>query len=333
MYHRLSNEETEPETQAETPNKNGCEGWQKNFCVVMVSVLLLIYLLSDNKSTAEEESAFDFKKLNNVEFADKAQILVVNKSPSPKKLRMYNSDFAMLTHTPEDDVYISKSIQNGKFWDQHTSQLLIAELSAEKPNFLEIGVNIGSIFVPVAHRSESLGGKAIGIEANAENFGLADANIILNGLKKSVGIHRAITDDRKAMPESVMSSSHGNRGGSSVSTDSEAGEMKTPTIELDELFEKDPVEFCRIGAMKLDVEGFEAKALYGGMRFLQKCKPCFIRLEFTPMFLKKYGTPAQKFLNDMKDIGYADKNFDSEAFIASGKIQTDINLRHETCII
>ena len=64
MYHRLSNEETEPETQAKTPNKNGCEGWQKNFCVVLVAVLLLIYLLSGNKSTAEEESAFDFKKLN-----------------------------------------------------------------------------------------------------------------------------------------------------------------------------------------------------------------------------------------------------------------------------
>ena len=59
-----------------------------------------------------------------------------------------------------------------------------------------------------------------------------------------------------------------------------------------------------LALIKLDVEGSEGKVIEGGIELITKFHVPFIFLEFTPSYLKKYGTEPKQLLQLFADNGY-----------------------------
>lgn len=89
------------------------------------------------------------------------------------------------------------------------------------------------------------------------------------------------------------------------------GTMKATT--LDTLVESGAIDLGTVGqtVMKIDVEGFEPFAMFGGKESLRRGRPRFILSEFTARMLNDHpvatgydGKLSLAYLNTMADLGY-----------------------------
>jgi hypothetical protein len=79
---------------------------------------------------------------------------------------------------------------------------------------------------------------------------------------------------------------------------------KTEMVSLD-AFLDDPIARGKIGAVKMDVEGYEHGVLRGGMDVLLRSGVPFILTEFTPSLLQGKGGNPGEFVKAFLDAGYA----------------------------
>jgi len=80
----------------------------------------------------------------------------------------------------------------------------------------------------------------------------------------------------------------------------------TPTLMIDDL----NLEICDL--IHLDIEGYEKKALLGGIKTINRCKPVIV-IEFFAPWLARYGTT----INEIEDI------LSSQSYIFACEIQGD----------
>ena len=77
-----------------------------------------------------------------------------------------------------------------------------------------------------------------------------------------------------------------------------------------------------IALMKIDIEGYEYKALIGGKELITKYHVPFIVLEFSPSFLKEVGSDPREFVQFFVNNGYkiSLNGFLSKDFITVDKL-------------
>ena len=77
-----------------------------------------------------------------------------------------------------------------------------------------------------------------------------------------------------------------------------------------------------IALMKIDIEGYEYKALIGGKELITKYHVPFIVLEFSPSFLKEVGSDPREFAQFFVNNGYkiSLNGFLSKDFITVDKL-------------
>ena len=65
----------------------------------------------------------------------------------------------------------------------------------------------------------------------------------------------------------------------------------------------DSFEFPKVDFIKLDLEGFEGRAILGATATLRRCKPRMV-LEMSPWMLRRAGSSFDGLLSHLKSIGY-----------------------------
>ena len=203
-------------------------------------------------------------------------------------------DYKMFVHDPKYCKYISKSILEQHSWEGDHARRLINAMNAVNGggSMLDIGANVGYFGISVA----AAGFNVVGVEPALYNTELISASIAISGLQDRFRLYKSAVSNEPAealcaMPnEAVGGDASHNQGNFQLRPvadctargDSYKGSEIVPVQTIDSILAGDPaVASTCFDALKIDVEGFETKALQGSSSVLRgKCPPCFVLLEY-----------------------------------------------------
>lgn len=156
--------------------------------------------------------------------------------------------------------------------------------------FLDIGANIGLFSVLGALK----GARVIAVEPQPINTRLILANARANQV--SVELHPVAASDRHGYALMPVNEATSNARIAAGIDPLEAHVV--PLAPLDTLI-NEPVDL-----LKIDVEGFEHKALMGGRQLLERCKPVIVT-EYSPELQKAGGSTGKAYLDFLLGFGYS----------------------------
>jgi FkbM family methyltransferase len=202
--------------------------------------------------------------------------------------------YKMFVHDPKYCKYISKSILEQHLWEGDFASRIINALKAVNGDgwFIDIGANVGYFGMSVA----AAGFNVVGIEPALYNTELIAASIAISHVQDKFRLYKSAVSDVPAdslcaMPnEAVGGDALHNQGNFQLRPledcksrgDTYKGSEIVPVQTVDAILQGDPATAGKcFDAMKIDVEGFETKALHGATSVLKgNCPPCFILLEY-----------------------------------------------------
>src|SRR6266508_2121491 len=167
---------------------------------------------------------------------------------------------------------------------------------------IDVGSYIG-VYALLAARCVGADGKVICFEPDPKNFELLTRNIKTNGYSNIEPVMSAISDEKGA---GLL---HGR--GSSTWSLVERKKAKAPeeervclTTSIDEYFRETQVDKSRVGAVKIDVEGFEMKVLRGMSSLINSPQPLTVVCEINPSLLGAAGTQPTDILDLLEGHGF-----------------------------
>lgn len=168
-----------------------------------------------------------------------------------------------------------------------------------KSNFivLDVGANIGVTALPFSQRVN----KVIGFEPSSANFIRLKKHVELNAIKNITLVSKGLGDkETTRFLETIDDSNPGMnriRSVNSNKNDCESVEIVT----IDEFVADNSIK--RVDAIKIDIEGFEMKAILGAQHTLQKFHP-IMYIELDDENLKEQGDSAIELIQKLKEFGY-----------------------------
>jgi FkbM family methyltransferase len=213
------------------------------------------------------------------------------------------------------DEYVSGSVLETKHvWEWGDVRTVIQDMTdAPSGYFLDIGANIGSYAVPVAGWQQSMaspdGRGVISIDANQKCTDLLRRTAVLNHMNSLVEtVHAAVVQDMANYPDGVCTemSTETNVGGTQSavgSRDLNHCTERSPAVTLDSLMTTN-AKMKNVKVMKIDCEGCEGAALYGGSQWLNAYPPCHIMFEVTEQYLCEVVTPWMELKDYLTEKGY-----------------------------
>lgn len=176
--------------------------------------------------------------------------------------------------------------------------------------FVDIGAHIGKFTIMMANRLGSKG-KVISIEPHPKNFKILEENISLNELKNVVPLNVACSDEEgktELYLDKIGTGAHSiEPKRHKYDKKHFKGKIEVDTKKLDRILEEENVK--KVGLIKIDVEGAEAKALKGAINILGKSHP---RIIFEAHNEKNLGR-VKKILDD---FNYKIEKIDWENYFA-----------------
>eukprot|EP00746_Dinoflagellata_sp_MGD_P024132 gnl/MRDRNA2_/MRDRNA2_156609_c0_seq1.p1 gnl/MRDRNA2_/MRDRNA2_156609_c0~~gnl/MRDRNA2_/MRDRNA2_156609_c0_seq1.p1 ORF type:complete len:315 (+),score=47.22 gnl/MRDRNA2_/MRDRNA2_156609_c0_seq1:88-945(+) len=247
---------------------------------------------------------------------------------------------AVYENTVDTADIVSNSIINQGMWDPQGVHVL-HEALRNSSNFIDIGANVGWFTLLFA----ALGYTVWAVEPFHENLRLLKLSLCLNPQFKDrvhvvpYGLHVNSTTCTVFQHKTVNAGDTVTVCTESTSSD-ETTELESqgfqrlsavPMRSLDDLFKSSVIPYPNgsIGAMKIDVEGFEPLAMRGLKTLLSSWQaPAFIRSEFFPCFilartsyLKSNVDFASQYLYDLLDWGYCIATEDGVGNIIRSKLE------------
>lgn len=162
--------------------------------------------------------------------------------------------------------------------------------------FLDVGSNFGFYSIALASK---LGGRCgvFAFEPNPPTFNRLCRNVELNGLQSVVQARCVAMSDRDG--SAVLFQVPHNSGASRVD-DSGVG-IATQMQTLDQFCRAE--ELDRVDAVKIDVEGFEARVLKGATEMLKQFRPV-VAVELNPPALQQQGVCPATVVDLLGSVGY-----------------------------
>lgn len=186
-------------------------------------------------------------------------------------------------------------IANGVFEPEETQSIL----SLIKPGsrFLDIGANIGYYTVLAAERAGAAG-RVFAIEPSDANFEILDANTRSWQQEGRVKIYRQALSDKAGISRLFLNSCNNgmHRLYSSVVCTGEA--IDVAVVRGDDL------QLAPLDVIKIDIEGFEPRALRGLHETLQRSPRVKILSEFSPFSILEAGESPLQWLQWMIAQGF-----------------------------
>jgi FkbM family methyltransferase len=164
---------------------------------------------------------------------------------------------------------------------------------------IDVGANIG-YYTLLCARLSGAQGRVYAFEPEAQNFGLLQQNIALNGY------HNVIADRRALGAQSGTATLWVNRGSNQgdhrVYDPCEENRELTSIeiVSLDEALSPD----IAVNFVKMDIQGYEALALDGMHTVLSRSPKVRLLTEFWPMGLQRAGTEASRYLDTLTRFGF-----------------------------
>jgi FkbM family methyltransferase len=241
-----------------------------------------------------------------------ARLLLRNRGVS-EKVQLVTGDYGLKYFVPNTNESIGFFLLINGIYEKDVSDYII-RTAPVNALFIDIGINIGSISLPVAKRRPDC--KIIGVEAASEVFECLQRNIAINNGLNITPINKAVSDkDGELVSFYSPEEQFGKGSMSPVFT--EDGKM-IETITLDQLV-KDH-NCSKVDIIKIDVEGYEYKVFKGGKGLLSPDKAPDIIFEFVDWAEDlAQGMQIGDSQRLIKEYGYTLYNFDK---IKDGPIET-----------
>jgi FkbM family methyltransferase len=170
-------------------------------------------------------------------------------------------------------------------------------LIKEGNNFIDIGAHIGQITLEAA-RIVGDTGKVYSFEPHPKTFAQFDHNVGLNRFNNITKCNFGLGDEvGKFYVEVIDENNAGMNRISKDNTSNIAVEVKI----LDDFLAT--TDLKKIDFVKVDVEGFEYKALKGGEKALRKWHPILF-IELDDVTLKAQNSSPKQLLQFLNDVGY-----------------------------
>jgi FkbM family methyltransferase len=197
-----------------------------------------------------------------------------------------------------------------------SEMLFLAHLMQPTDLFADVGANVGMYSAWVAGVT---GAKAVAMEPVLGTFETLRKNVRLNDLEDLIEPLRTAVGD--ASGEVLMTTGEG--GLDHVLQDgSTADAIRTPVGRLDDILGgRCPT------AMKMDVEGFELRALRGGAGALANTGLKAIVIELQDLTLTRYGTSEREVRSFLEGYGFRSHSYDpfSRTLSPSTGLHTGLN--------
>ncbi len=191
-----------------------------------------------------------------------------------------NSKNGLLIVDPRD-FSVSRTLLRHGSYDWAEVQWLGRALN-DRSRIVFVGAHIGALLVPIALRSGSR--DIVALEPSPHNHRLLSMNVALNGLS-TISVHRVAAGDSEGTVRFTE-----NRINSGNSRISETGEFEVHVSRLDSILAGLP----QIDLLVMDIEGFEVRAMRGGLATLGKTK--YFYAEYAPEQLQEQGGSPSEFI-------------------------------------
>jgi FkbM family methyltransferase len=172
---------------------------------------------------------------------------------------------------------------------------LFAKILRPGDRVADVGANIGW-FSLLAARLVGPAGRIDSFEANAATFALLRHNLALNACTQ-VHAHCLAVGEKAGLAR-IAPREPGNAGADGVEL-AAGGADAVPLVRLDAVLAGAPLRL-----LKLDIEGWEAKALRGAEGLLRGEDAPDLVFEFTPEFLTAAGDDPRQLLAWLEALGY-----------------------------
>jgi FkbM family methyltransferase len=159
----------------------------------------------------------------------------------------------------------------------------LSQLVTADSRLVFVGAHLGALLIPIALRSGAR--NIVAFEPSPQNHRLLRMNLTLNDLS-AVVIHHAAAGDREGHIGFTQNDS--NSGNSRVSS---SERMTVAVTTLDSAL---PADSAQIDLVVMDVEGFEAHAIRGGTRTLERTR--YFYVEYAPDQLAEQGSTPEEFI-------------------------------------
>jgi FkbM family methyltransferase len=163
----------------------------------------------------------------------------------------------------------------------------LAHLGIDVPRttFVDVGAHIGTSAITAVRRFGFRA--AVAFEAEATNFRLLRANVIVNDLEAEIEAVNVAVSNRVGAADLKLRPAMGPKHRLLRSGETAAHTVRVPVMTLDKLVEEGKLDPAGVGLLWLDVEGHELEALEGARALRERSVP--IVMEFAPHRLRVDG--------------------------------------------
>jgi FkbM family methyltransferase len=165
----------------------------------------------------------------------------------------------------------------------------------------DIGANHG-VYALLAASQVGPAGRVVGFEPNPKLARLATQTLLVNGFGATSVVHQLAVGDVAGAAR--LSFDQGWSGGGHIEVDGQSGGTELVDCRIaviDELF---PDPAFRVDVIKMDVEGFEGRALRGMRALLARSEQVKVMLEFAPEMLARAGVSAAETIGLLVGLGF-----------------------------
>jgi FkbM family methyltransferase len=210
----------------------------------------------------------------------------------------------------------SKPIAEGE-WEGGISQDIRKSISAAKAQkgngapvvVLDIGANLGWFTL----LSLSLGAHTISFEPLKYNVELLSNSITANNWCDRAKVYKVALGDHDSSEDLCLKPAYASVAGNLHN--GQLNKMPHSAAERAQCLETVPVRKLdsfllhdglaqQLDIMKVDVEGYEALAIQGGMSFFRNVVPCVVLLELIPAYVFHSGSTPRKLFAMIFDLGF-----------------------------
>lgn len=183
--------------------------------------------------------------------------------------------------------------------DAHVAQIRSAVKSGMRG--IELGANIG-FFTIIESPLIGPEGHLWCIEPVLSNMKLLERNIKVNDLENRVSLFRNLVgemNDTRQIHLAAASNSH------TVSSQHSVGEVESvPMITLDQFMSDRDISPASVNFIRMDIEGYEVKALVGMRALMESGHPMLFFIEFHPQSYSEWGGTFTGFLQTLTSFGF-----------------------------